>query len=335
VLGLGIVLALVIGVASAKKPPKPPPDPVDSGLIYFRNIGTTFYSMEPDGSNKTTLTGPIGTTASLHDGQRWYIEYVWNSVDKVDEFWAVRQDGEERFQLHFDSPDVYPSKGWNLKWATHNGVADGKVSFLGINADAPEESGLQVIYVDWATKGSTPEDSLIPIGPCEYNSTTQKYQFWVDYCWSPAGTSVVYNNELDTQGLLRIDEADEWSATEIHADGGSDPQWSPDGTQIAFVINNHPAPISAYDLWKTDIEVVAPDGSGNEILVAHTGKTGADRPLWSPSGSHLVYTQWGSPPRYMNAIYADVYRVTSSGGDKTNLTPDWSWKLLTVAWLDD
>jgi dipeptidyl aminopeptidase/acylaminoacyl peptidase len=215
-----------------------------------------------------------------------------------------------------------------------DGVADGKVSFLGIYADAPDESGLQVIYVDWATKTSTPADSLIPVGPCEYPDNANP-RLRVEYCWNPGGTSIVYGNTIDTQGLLRIDETGGWSPTEIHSADGDDLHWSPDGSQIAFVRNNYTPPIAFNETWKTDIEVVAPDGSWNEILVAHTGKTGAKDPRWSPSGSHLVYTHLEGNPRFITWQESDIYRVTSSGGDPTNLTSDSSLKLYTISWLND
>ncbi len=60
-----------------------------------------------------------------------------------------------------------------------------------------------------------------------------------------------------------------------------DPQWSPDGRQIAFVSDRHPNP----DLgWRTDIYLVDARGGAVRQLSTGRGKQGWGAPAWSPDG---------------------------------------------------
>jgi len=337
-LGLSIVLALLMGVASAgkpSKPPKPPPDPpppVDTGLIYYQS-GDTFCTMEPDGSNKQQATNPGGKSQVEHDGYWWRLEYGWDADG--DWFSVVREDGQEEFQLDFDA-DVYPSKSFNSMWAVHAGVADGKVSFLalrGTKGEEPSEYGLQVIYIDWANKTSTPVESLIPVGPYVYVPEDNRYWMRVRYDWSPDGTSLVYYN-TEKANLNRVDcdfDTESWSTEDLYTDGDW-PRWSPDGTRIVF--GSAAGYLSNINLALHDLVTIAPDGTNRTVLVEASKKVTAywTNYHWSPSGSHLVY--WHLTPGNSSTEY-DIYRITKDGGDATNLTGDLSGRPIPVAWRDD
>jgi len=353
-LGLGAVLALVVGVANAKgKPPPEPPPTADVGLIYFWSGGIA-NTMETDGTRKTAVGEDWWLPSrTLHDGRRWCIQRQWNEASQRDEYWAVPAEGTDKFQLTFDTAvepnDEEEGDSWANdirpypKWATHSGVVDGKVTYLALRYDTNGDvidHGLQEIYIDWTNKEATAGASMVPIDPL-VNDTNGPY-IVAQYDWNPDGTAVAYVSQGKGGGgaLRRIDKDTEgWSDPVILTwYGGKDPQWSPDGTRIAHVRLTVEPPIPAYDMWKTDIWTISPvDGSGHTVLVAHSNTTGAYNPRWSPSGSHLAYTHKSGKRRDLSALPTgyDVYRITKTGGDTTNLTADLSVYAGAQAWVDE
>jgi len=356
-LGLGAVLALVVGVANAKgRPPPEPPPAVDGGVIYVWSDDGG-HSIEPDGTGKT-FVGPAYGTASrtLHGGLRWRLLWIWNDDSGRDELWAAPPDGSgvTGFRLTFDAavePNFWEEgDGWvgeihpYPKWATHNGEVDGKVTYLalryGTNGEVIDH-GLQEIYIDWTNQEATAAASMVPIDPL-VDDTNGPY-IVAEYDWNPGGTAVAYISRGKGGGgaLRRIDkDTDGWSDPVILTwYGGNDPQWSPDGTRIAHVRLTVEPPIPAYDMWKTDIWTLnAEDGSDDKVVVAHSSKLGADTPRWSPSGSHLIYTHQTSKPKdrfYTLPTGYDVYRITKDGGDATNLTANWDVKVGVNAWVNE
>jgi dipeptidyl aminopeptidase/acylaminoacyl peptidase len=65
----------------------------------------------------------------------------------------------------------------------------------------------------------------------------------------------------------------------------NDPQWSPDGRQIAFVSDRHPNP----DLgWRSDIYVVASGGGAPRQVSPGRGRQQWGGPSWSPDGRWIA-----------------------------------------------
>ena len=102
------------------------------------------------------------------------------------------------------------------------------------------------------------------------------------------------------------------------------PDWSPDGTRIAF---------SSGRASGVDEEIYVMDSDGDGIVRITTGASGDVnfQPEWSPDGTRLVYT------RYWPSWHQDIFVIgLSEGGVGTNLTnsdggtseyegfPDWS-----------
>ncbi|MEL6270567.1 MAG: PKD domain-containing protein, partial [Chloroflexota bacterium] len=122
------------------------------------------------------------------------------------------------------------------------------------------------------------------------------------------------NNELvySLDGQLFISRVDDRSARPVSPDGGAtviqgvQPAWSPNGAQIAFVIEQPDG--------TADIAVVNSDGSGQTQLTTAQGVN--RQPTWSPDGSRVAF----STNRDGNF---EIYVMNAAdGGNPTRLTDD-------------
>jgi hypothetical protein len=329
--------------AWAKKPDKPPGDggqePL-SGTVYFLDSGE-LWTMDPDGGNQTPLPANVSGEPSrdLHNAERWFVDLLPTSGTYPDSdprvaLFAIRGDGDASatVQLTVD-PELEPFHNggyWNVRWSAD----DGTVSWVGLRWDSAAglalEAGIYaatVLYdVDGNVVGLGPADLVVPGFIEEWDEdgdgTTDEFAPDIGgHDWSPDGTSIVYDAPYATRKGLFI--ADLVAGTSVFlADKGWDPNWAPDGGKIAFRHNqvNERQPERATYV----IDTISPDGTDRTTIAKpkSTPYTSAflGRPRWAPTSSHLVYRHWD--------LGESVYRVTSEGRDKTNLTDNGT----PVAW---
>jgi dipeptidyl aminopeptidase/acylaminoacyl peptidase len=93
------------------------------------------------------------------------------------------------------------------------------------------------------------------------------------------------------------------------------PQWSPDGSQIAFVSNRTPDPDynSNTDIWVIEAKA----GAKERQLTTWTGSD--DNPRWSPDGTKIAYTRSTSPD-YIMYDQPVLAVVSAKGGEPTLLS---------------
>ena len=113
--------------------------------------------------------------------------------------------------------------------------------------------------------------------------------------WSPDGNKIVYNAEKD--GLYVMDSTGNNKQKLVDLPGDSYPDWSSDGTKIAFL--------------KGSICLINPDGTGYKEL------GGGGSPSWSPDGTKIVFGSGGI--NIMNSDGSDVQKLTYS----PDYYPDW------------
>ncbi len=330
-LSAALLLTMSVDPAMGGKPSKPPPT-VDTGTIYYGNNGY-ICSMDPDGSNKTvlSLTGG-GPSIALHGGKRWFLRPLpiagetYPSGNERQEIFAVTDEGDEvQITNAFDLEPSYNAA--KQQWATEAGVADGKISYLGIRWATDQdgewildgsgepviaESGLFTLALDWsAILGNSwspgdPACRAIDLTLCDdewgiYFPVNTKYD------WSPDGTKVVYFDSWDSTAALRVAPVDGSSApVTIVSSACYDPRWS-SGDLIVFSTGA--------------IKTVRSDGTGMTTIVPAPTKrylslAGA---TWSPNGTHLVYSLEKHDPSDWNHTF---YRITATGGDKTPIYSD-------------
>ena len=113
----------------------------------------------------------------------------------------------------------------------------------------------------------------------------------------PPGYPQIFVRNVDGSGVQQL------TFGEGPGSGRGGPDWSPDGTQIAFT---GPGP-------GTDIYVMNADGSNQRRLLNSVTMSGSE-PSWSPDGTKLAFTS-RQPSLY------DIYSINSDGtGTPVNLT---------------
>jgi len=248
------------------------------------------------------------------------------------ELFAVREDGQIEVQLT-DDPGVQPWRPGSPRralpsWATHGGVADGKVSYLAqrwgkdaLNEDVVLERGLFAVEIEWDGSGqpyATTDPTVLGVElPLELDA------YEIPYDWSPDGSSIVYSAD-GVWVANAYEEPSDWLCD------GWEPVWSPvldDGsTLIAFRISSS---------GSTEIRTISP-GGGPETTVTAPGKnrTISGAMDWSPNGTHLIYTRIQSKGGWNYNDSYDVYRVGADGSDSTNLTNDLREGARSLGWRD-
>jgi TolB protein len=89
------------------------------------------------------------------------------------------------------------------------------------------------------------------------------------------------------------------------------PQWSPDGTKIAFVRTN----TTAKPTQKGAIEIMNADGSHIRRLTPF--RIDATDPHWSPNGQRLLFNTWAHPTQFKSA---NLFIMNAEGTHRVALT---------------
>jgi TolB protein len=91
----------------------------------------------------------------------------------------------------------------------------------------------------------------------------------------------------------------------------SQPQWSPDGTKIAFVRSN----TTAKPKGKGAIEIMNADGTNIRRLTPF--RIDATAPHWSPTGKRLLFNTYAHPVQFKSA---NLFTMRADGKDRVALT---------------
>lgn len=284
---------------------------VPPGIIYFGQYQGDWMSMKGDGSNKK-YAPIIIPSYHLHAGSRWTLQGDNDFSGPPDplgnvpfELFAANESLHE-FQLTHD-----PNVSWINTVPPTWGKDDSFVSFVGVkNTPSGVIGGLFVIDIDWSS--GTPVASP-PMLVLEAPTTTYGFWSWADvnlyrHDWSPAGDEVVFMGH-DSAGASQLYVA---SFTPVvvatsHLTSGDHPDWSPDGSRIAF---------DRGEIWS-----IRPDGTGALRLTQASATSNSTQkqtsPSWSPDGAYLAFTN--SLTKAGKTTYS-VQRIAASGGAVTNLT---------------
>jgi hypothetical protein len=273
-------------------------------------------TMNPDGSNRTVLgLGLFGVPSrALHEGHRWFVatlgiaDQYYPDGERRRELFAFRDDynvnsndtPETRVQL----TDDITLEPWSGDWVP----GDGEISFIGKRWSSAEpgavavEGGLYVASLVFDADGSIvgldsqPATPAISVPLVEFQPGDWQPDF-LAYSWAPDGIQVTYTSYDGDLGVANLlDEHTLILAGAAHA-----PQWSPDGSLIAFTGGG--------------ICTIKPNGKVFKRVVPDTSAWFPSRAFWSPTGGHFVFA--GEERGTGNS---DIFLVPATGGTWVNLT---------------
>ncbi|MBD0282913.1 MAG: PD40 domain-containing protein [Thermoleophilaceae bacterium] len=183
------------------------------------------------------------------------------------EIWAVNADGSglERLTRH---------RGFSIApaWSP-----DGGRTVYATNAGRRERTGLYVMNSD---------------GSGKRRLTSSRTRGHTDPSWSPDGATIAFGIAKPAEtprgvdlSIAVVDADDGGNLRRLTRRGGADevnPNWSPDGTEIAFEQSR------LFDVRQSDIWLMHGDGSGQRRITAT--RFYETNPVFSPDGTLIAFT---------------------------------------------
>jgi Tol biopolymer transport system component len=302
---LVVVVAAAVAVMAAPAAPAQAAFPGRNGLIAWTHItGLTtdaeIFVMRPDGSNKRQLSHNEQNDffpAFSPDG-RW-VAFESASATDVD-VWVMNL--RETVSMNISQMPGVADRGpaWSpdgeeiVFWRQH---FDGTSGIWKMNADGSNQVRLT-------------GDANIDSYPA----------------WSPDGNLIVFVSQRDGNAELYVmppDGSPEIRLTETPMIQEGNPNWSPDGTKLAFdacLSETFPCPGTA-----PNYEIVTMNLDGTDVRRL-TNVAGIDfNPAWSPDGTQIVF-------RSDRTGFTHIWKMNADGSNQTQLTtvdftggvdPDW------------
>jgi TolB protein len=285
-------LAIVIGVVGAGVvalvAPSSATFPGQDGLISFARLvpktdNFEIFTARPDGTDVQQLTSNPRRASFVSDwspdGQKIAFE---RDRKRAVQIYVMNADGSGVTQLTTGA-GFHGTPGWS---------PDG--SSLAIDTawgDYPARQGI------WIIPASDP-DGVTRDEAVRLTKKPEGFEFDSEPQFSPDGSSIVFTRfksfekaesaihrvSVDGTGLERLTPWD------LNA---SDPDWSPDAQMITFDSGDLPVPPA-----KPNIYVMGADGSGRTRLTDSPRLREGERfkfaqnPVWSPSGTKIMYTRF-------------------------------------------
>ena len=311
---LALLFVLSISLAGASAAADLTPTADAGGTIVFTrdsDDATHIYAVNPDGTSLTQLTNtsageylpvpsPDGRFIAFHSDDR-----VHSRVMNADGSGQRPLTGCSLVRPGAWSPDsskVVCEVGDEEGLAVAD-VASGTVTPLTPSGRYPTWSpdGRTIAFVNRERLWAVPAEAGAP-----RRLGNRKIDEAAAPSWSPDSRRLAYMAAAGTkyrQDLFTIgaDGSGERRLVQRISDFQT-PQWSPEGSLIAFV-KELPRYVSA-------VYTVRPDGTGLKRISVSSGGESSDHPAWSADGSSLLYTRW----RYRFGGGTDVFLARPGAG---------------------
>ena len=297
-------------------------------VFYVHSCCRTMRSMNSDGTNKIAYgVGTYGPPSTVtFGGHRWFLntanvdplEFYPDGVARAEVF-AFRDDYDyynndnSTTEVQLTNDITLQTSGDGL-YSVHWVPGGQKISFRARrwNGTVVSEGGIYTGSLQFGPDGSIVGLLAQPTAPAlPFSLDANSWPNVRTYGWDPAGSKIAY----DDSATLGVADVAGSPHVIIYNGLSHTPQWSPDGTKIAFMNPN------------CSIVTIGPDGRGLKEIIRRTSAVTFDRPFWSPTGSHLVC--YGV---VVATFDTDLFRATSSGASLTNLTNSPSIAEMSMGW---
>ena len=267
-----MLTALAAVVAAVALPAGATPPGTNGKLVFERPTrdGANLFTVGADGSGLSRLTGLRGVEGDSSwspDGSKVAFVRARNPERGPYEIWVVNADGSGLVRLTrhrgFSIAPAWSQDGGKIVYAT--------------DAGRRRRLGLYVMNSD---------------GSGKQRLRTSRTRDYSDPSWSPDGAKVAFAilRPAETQrgfdsSIAVIDADDGGNLRRLTRRGGADelnPNWSPDGTDIAFERNR------LFDVRQSDIWLMNSDGSGKRRITAT--RVYETNPVFSPDGTRITFT---------------------------------------------
>lgn len=354
-----------LGPSSTSRPTANPVAPsVASGLLAFPAVPAGIYSMNPDGTGISNLTGtydPRVVVAAY--GPRWSpdgtrIAFYGYSAGGVDDYngganydvYIMKADGTGVTNLTTTPGDIATEFSQGSPTWSPDGTRiayDGDVGLYVMNADGSDQTRIASGQrSSWSPDGTRiafegPGGAIwsaAPDGSGLAQLTGGDGDVFPTY--SPDGTKIAYCHCHDSTMAIHVMNADgsgQMVVADLQAHDLGRPAWSPDGTRLIFeaLVSVSPGTDGHPD-FNYDIYSVNADGSGLADLTPTTGRT-ENSPVWAPEGTKIAF-EASTTLNGENAGTSDIYVMNPDGTGEQRLTTDehagggdLAWQAVTVA----
>jgi Tol biopolymer transport system component len=247
------------------------------------------YTVLPGGQSLHRLTDDRGFDACAAysaDGQR--IAYCSGAGGGPVQVWTMKQNGKDKQQVtHMSGAAIFPDY-----------APDGsKIAFTAKPATSPTRD----IYVI-GSDGS----GLAQLTGGQGNNTYPAF--------SADGSKIVFDSDRSGTWQVWLMNADGTGQTQLTFDAQPKdqvPDWSPDGSKIAYIADTHGIADTVSPSWG-DIWVMNADGTGQHALTNGASYYGT---AWSPDGTRIATLQATLTGR-------SLATVSSNGGDAQAIEPE-------------